>query len=164
MLQKKSTYRYVGFFAGVSLLFFLIILQNNSILYATVFSDGIETSFKFQIVMSVFIGYFIEISVQSVLSLLIAILFGINTALILYYWRLNRANANSVMAALSSGSVMSALVGIGCLSCGSLLTAFIASIFGASSLLILFPFGGIEFSILSVLLLVISITILYRKL
>ncbi|MCD5381828.1 MAG: hypothetical protein LR017_00750 [Candidatus Pacebacteria bacterium] len=104
-------------------------------------------------------------TVAATYTILIAILFGINVALLTYYIRTMRGGVRSIkgVGATSLGGVISGFFGIGCAACGSfLLTAFLA-LFGATGLLAYLPFGGEEFGFLGVVLLLYTIYMLCKK-
>lgn len=94
-------------------------------------------------------------------TIAIAILAGINVALIVELIRRRQMFAGGA-AAGASGIVAGAL-GIGCAACGSLiLVAFAGTVLGASALAYL-PLGGSEFGILGVLLLGYSTYLLSKQ-
>jgi len=161
---KKNTPILVGIISTLGVLLFLVIVQNVAIIQSVVFASELTMAVKFQVLVSVFLGYIVEVSLPTVISMVIAILFGLQMTLIMFMIQKYKAQTVSIISALSGGSMISAVLGIGCLSCGSLITAALASVLGTSSVLILLPFDGLEFSIISVLLLSISIGILYKKL
>ena len=160
---KKSDY--ILLVASIAALVFLALtLSSNIGILKSVLPDGtIPLLVKVNIVANIPYGYLSEPSPQSLTAMLISLLFGINLAGIVHYVRLYRATALSVIAALGSGSTISAIVGAGCISCGSLAVAFLASLFGASSLAIALPLDGLEFSFVSIALLLISIFLVNKK-
>jgi len=103
------------------------------------------------------------LSASTKVNILINIPYGYISGIV-YYVRLYRATALSVVSALGSGSILSAIISASCISCGSLITAFLASLFGASSLAIILPFGGTELGLISIALLLVSLFIMNRKL
>ncbi|MDP2656307.1 MAG: hypothetical protein Q8P11_01940 [bacterium] len=92
-------------------------------------------------------------------TIVISLLVGINTAFIVYYislrarFRKRASGAGLIMLILS-------LFGVGCTACGSV---FLSSIFGltiATSIITVLPFRGLEFSLVSIILLLASISYL----
>jgi len=59
--------------------------------------------------------------------------------------------------------LLSALLGIGCASCGPLLIAGLLPFLGLGSFLPLLPFKGHEFEILGILILIFSVTLLSKE-
>ena len=85
-------------------------------------------------------------------TIAIAVLFGVNVSLLVYYIRTRRAAGARAGGALSVGGRVSGAFGIGCASCGTfILTAFLGLI-GAGGALALLPLGGAEFGVLGVVL------------
>lgn len=163
IIFKKSNYLFL--LISATLLTFLILAfsSNLGIINSLLFDTAIPLFPKVNIVGNIPYGYISEFSWQSLVMALFSTLFGINLAGIIYYVRLYKATAVSAITALGSGSIVSAIIGIGCISCGSLVAAIVASLFGASSLAIILPFGGIEFGLISIVLLLISIMLLNQK-
>ena len=74
----------------------------------------------------------------------IVFLFGVNVSLIAYTFK----NVTLSKGSAASGGVMAAILGIGCPACGSA----VISVVGLGGVLTFLPFGGAEFSFLSILL------------
>lgn len=94
-----------------------------------------------------------------------AILLGINITLLIFYIRQRQYQGNTGHTAslVSFGGVVSAVLGIGCAACGSVvLTAFLG-LLGAGGLLVLLPFHGVEFGVLGVFLLSVSSWYILKK-
>lgn len=102
-------------------------------------------------------------AVMSALVVTASILFGLNISLILYHIKKRKEFLVDSNVALSTGAFASGLLGIGCISCGSLVTVLIASFLGGSSGVIALPIGGLEFIILSIVLLITSIYLIAKK-
>lgn len=94
--------------------------------------------------------------------IIIAILAGINTALVVYYLR-RRA---SVLKGSSVGflGMVSAVLGIGCASCGSVILSSFIGLSASSAVISFLPLKGIEFNLLAVALLTYSIFLISQKL
>lgn len=97
-------------------------------------------------------------------SLLISILFGLNLSLVAYLLVRRKTLIRDASSAASGilGSV-SALLGIGCSACGSVLLTTSFSIFGGVGLVSLLPFKGKEFFYFSFILLTLSIYMIAKK-
>lgn len=96
----------------------------------------------------------------------IAVLFGLNVAVMTYGFRQRRVMATKSgqgVAATSLGGLMSGLFGIGCAACGTLLLSPALAFLGIGTLVILLPFGGEEFGALGVGLLSLSLIISARR-
>lgn len=101
----------------------------------------------------------------AVVAVVTALLMGLNVSLLTYYVRLMRGSGRTtlVVSGLSLGGFVSAVFGIGCAVCGSIIVTSVLSLVGASGLLLLLPYGGEEFSFLAVLLLAFATVMLLRQ-
>ncbi len=90
-------------------------------------------------------------------TIAIAILFGIDVAMVTYYMR--HRVTQSTRVGVSSGilGLVSGVIGMGCAACGALLLTSILSLVGATSVLLLLPLRGGEFGIIGVIVLCFSI-------
>lgn len=86
-----------------------------------------------------------------------SLLFGVNTALLAYYFVQRRSLPPAKESATTVGGVIAAIFGIGCSACGTLVLSAVLSSVGATGLLALLPLGGGEFLLLSIALLAASI-------
>ena len=104
--------------------------------------------------------------VGAILSIVIAIMFGLNISLLVHYIARARRLSGSVewAGATSLGGLVSGFLGIGCSSCGSIIVATLLAQFGAVGLLAWLPFHGLEFNFVAVLLLGYSLYVLIQKL
>lgn len=94
-------------------------------------------------------------------TVLIAVLAGVNTALVIELIRARRIQAGGIMTGVSG--VVAGALGLGCAACGSLiLTALLGTTAGIGALAFL-PFGGSEFGILGIGLLAYSTYLLVRQ-
>ena len=120
-------------------------------------SPDIPLSQKLGIPLSLLGSIITNFTILSALSTIaIAMLFGINVALVVYFLRRKIGEVKQMGITNGFLGITSGIVGIGCAACGSLLLTSVLSLFGASSILAFLPLAGGEFSILAVILLVIS--------
>ena len=96
-------------------------------------------------------------------TIAIAILFGLNIAMVAYFLKRRRADLARQEMAAGLGGVASGALGIGCAACGSFLLSTTLSLFGAAGALALLPLQGGEFGILSVVLLLVSLLLISGK-
>lgn len=96
-------------------------------------------------------------------TIAIAILFGINAAMIVHLVRRSRASIGREGILAGGGGITSGVLGIGCAACGSFLLTAILSSFGAAGALALLPLRGSEFGILSAALLFVSLLFISKK-
>lgn len=98
-------------------------------------------------------------------TIVIAVLFGLQVALITYYVRSVRSKVLNLTSVGASGigGLVSGFSGIGCAACGTFLLSSILVLFGAGGVLIWLPFGGEEFGLFGVGLLVYANHLLVKK-
>ncbi|HLD28412.1 MAG TPA: hypothetical protein VJB67_02270 [Patescibacteria group bacterium] len=104
----------------------------------------------------------INFSVLSLVTVVtLSLLFGINGASLIYFIR--RKLVISSRSSASFGASLISLVGIGCLSCGSVILSSIFGLTIAGAIIGVLPFDGYEFAIIGVILLATSIYLLAQK-
>ena len=102
---------------------------------------------------------FVSASVLLVSSLL----FGINVVMLVYHIRRVRGEGVAAMGATSVGGFVSAIFGIGCAACGSLIATSVLATLGAGGLITLLPLRGVEFGFIGIALLLYSIWLIGKK-
>ena len=139
--------------------FVLAIWLPNIALLGAVFSDAqVPLEAKLGIAISLVAGIATNFSLFSAsYTVAIALLLGIDMALVVYLLRQKRAAAAGKNFVLGSGGVASGLIGIGCAACGSLLLGGLVPSLGLAGALATLPLQGEEFGILSVTLLFVSL-------
>jgi hypothetical protein len=85
--------------------------------------------------------------------LLVAVLAGVNIAMVAYHFREHRVTA---AGGGSLAGVLLGALGAGCAACGSAILVGLLSIVGAGGLVLLLPFDGLEFTALAVVALLFS--------
>ncbi len=95
-------------------------------------------------------------------TIAIALLAGINVALMLHLMRTRRLSGGSG-ALISVSGMFAGTLGMGCAACGSLILTSIVGTAGGISVLTLLPLGGSEFGMLSVALLGYSTYLLAKQ-
>lgn len=93
----------------------------------------------------------------AMMTIVVALLFGVNLALLVYYFVQRKSLPDVKESATTVGGVIAAVFGIGCSACGTLVLSAILSSVGATGLLALLPLGGGEFLLVSIALLTASI-------
>ncbi len=99
-------------------------------------------------------------------AIAIAILFGMNIAVITYVFREHRrlgSQSGQIVTATSLGGLVGGLFGIGCAACGTFVLSPALAFLGAGTLITLLPFGGEEFGALGVGLLSLSLVMSTRR-
>jgi len=143
---------------------FAIWLPNWKLIVTIIGSDSATFIEKINIPLSLFGSIATNFTVVSAsYTIVIAVLFGINIALLAYYVRKQRKVFKGSGAYASIGGVISGMFGIGCAACGTFILSAVLGIFGGASVITFLPFGGEEFGFIGVGLLSYSIILTVRK-
>jgi len=158
--QVFSDYRYsIVAIAAALLAFSLSVwLRNVSLIVATFTSSLFSLSDRVLLLLRL-LGSIVttNTALTAILTIGMSLLFGVNMALLAYYFVQRRKLPAAKESATTIGGLIAAVFGIGCSACGTLvLSAMLASV-GAAGLLAFLPLGGGEFLILSIVLLAASI-------
>jgi len=160
---KNPVYLVVAILSALALLITIISLPNHELIGKIIFGDVFTFKQKFKILFASLGAFETNFTTESqVLLLLIAGLVGVNVAMLAYYFRtrmvLQRAAGASVFGIAVS------ILGVGCSACGSVV---ISTLFGISTAVIIInflPLKGIEFSLLSIVVIIGSIVYLAKRL
>jgi hypothetical protein len=100
---------------------------------------------------------------SAIYTLLIGLFFGINISLFVFYLKkFKKMRKSGGMKTNTFGLIIGAF-GIGCASCGSLVLVSVFSFLGLGGVFALLPFGGEEFAVIGLILLLISTYYLLKK-
>lgn len=94
-------------------------------------------------------------------TLLISILFGLNTSLAAYYFK--RRITFQRAGGMSIAGMLLGLIGVGCASCGAIVLSTFLGVGAATAVTGILPFGGQEFSVLSIIILVGALYVTAKK-
>jgi len=138
--------------------FIAIWITNISLLKEVLFGDSFSFSARIEILLSSFGGIKSNFAATSrVITLLITSLFGVNASMVAHYLKrrfvLDRAAGSSIL-----GTVFG-MLGVGCASCGSVI---VSTLLGASFVGML-PFKGLEFGMIGIVILLISVYLIAIK-
>ncbi|MAZ40863.1 hypothetical protein CL654_02000 [bacterium] len=155
-----SHVRYVAIALPIAfvVLAFAVWLPNWRLLHTILVSHDVE----FIDATKVAFGLFGSLStnftlVSATYTILIAILFGINIAMLVYYVQRRKGSLRGKGATAGVGGLVAGVFGIGCAACGTFLLSVVLALIGAGGLLAFLPLGGEEFGILGVVLLLYSV-------
>ena len=151
--------RYVALaLSGSAAMYTFAVWFPNFRLIGTIFVSDASFDEKFSVPLSLLGSIATNFSALSALSTIaIAILFGINIALLVYFLNHRIANVQNSGAATGALGLISGVIGTGCAACGSFLLTSGLSLIGATSVLTFLPLQGGEFGLLAVALLALSI-------
>ena len=151
---RKPQYIFLATIASVTVFAFAAWLPNLSLIVEVMGHSGISFSEKLDLPISLLGSIVTNFTLLSAsYTTAIAILFGINLAMMVYFLR--RKTKEARHGGFSAGflGLLSGVFGMGCAACGSLLLTSGLSLVGASGALALLPLAGGEFGILGVMLL-----------
>ena len=164
---KQPKYLLTAVVVSVSVFTFAVWLPNFSLLAQVLHPDSAGSmSEKASFVWSLYGSIGTNFTVVSAsYTIAIAILFGVNIALLAHYITRMRGGVRGVgsTSAAGFGGLIAGIFGIGCAACGTFIFTSVLALFGASSFLAILPLGGEEFGLIGVLLLIYSIYILAKK-
>lgn len=147
---------------ALAALLLAIWLPNVGLLIEVFGSAGIPFATKLHFALSLLGGIATNFSALSATyTVTIAVLFGVNAAMIIYSLKKKRTGTAQPLA-VGAGGLASGVLGIGCAACGSLIAGTVFSFVGASGALAVLPLGGGEFGLLSVALLAVSLSFVSR--
>ena len=166
LTQVFSKGRYVLLAAAIALATFVLTtwLGNLGLVWQIVTSPWLPIADKAKILLAL-VG---SISTNFTLfagstTIAIAVLFGMNVAVIIYGFRQQQSQSTQFVAATGLGGLVSGVFGIGCAACGTLLLSPALAFLGIGTLVTLLPFGGEEFGALGVGLLSLSLILSAQK-
>lgn len=98
---------------------------------------------------------------SAILLVLISILFGLNISFTVYYFK--RRIAFQKAGGMSILGMLAGVVGVGCASCGSVILSTFLGVGATATFTGILPFGGQEFSVLAIIILLVSLYITGKK-
>lgn len=161
-----SNASYIALASGLAVLAFLfaVWLPNLGLIADIFTTSSASLAAKFRVAMSLLGGIGTNFSVLSVgYTIAIAILFGLNIALAVYFLNRQRTLPAKKELVAGFGGIASGALGVGCAACGSFILTTTLSLFGAAGVLALLPLRGGEFGVVSVLLLLTSLLLMSKK-
>jgi hypothetical protein len=143
---------------------FAVLLPNLALLNEVVFGSSAPLGTKLNLTISLLGGISTNFSTLSAIyTILIAVLVGVNVAMIVYLVRKRSGMLGQKGAALGVSGIATGALGVGCAACGSFLLSTILASFGAASALAILPLKGGEFGIVSVILLGVTAGMVSNK-
>lgn len=154
---------------GFSFVAVSAILPNLRLMRWVIGAEAMAADEKLYFFANVIVGGFkIDmVSFAAFLTFTIAILFGVNIALVAYYFSRRNKNLDSRLRGNDSQSglggvsgffgAFAGFLGVGCSACGSIALSSFSSFIGIGGAIAYLPFSGREFAILSIFLLLLSV-------
>jgi hypothetical protein len=167
--QVFSKGSYVLLAAATAIAVFILAtwLPNLGLVWQIAISDSVPLTDKLTVLGALIGSIGTNFTMFSaVTAIAIAVLFGVNVAVVIYLFRSRQqglTQAGPGLAATSVGGLASGLLGIGCAACGTLVLGPALSFMGAGTIIALLPFGGEEFGMLGVGMLGLSLVLSARE-
>lgn len=161
---SKIKYLTTAVLVSVVVFAFSVWLPNLKLIVQIILNSSVSFLDKINFLFSLFGSIKTNFTIVSAsYTITIAVLFGMNIAILAYYIRSRQTKSLSSGATLSIGGLVSGIFGIGCAACGTFLLTSILALFGATGFLAILPFGGEEFGFLGVGLLAYSSYLILNK-
>lgn len=157
---------YIALAGALAVLTFLLAVWFPNLgLIGEVFSNpDAPLAIKLNVALSLLGGIGTNFSLLSAgYTIATAVLFGINTAMIVYLLKQRQTGAAGRNIAIGSGGMASGALGLGCAACGSLIAGAGLPFLGAAGALAALPLNGAEFGILGVALLFASLLLVSKN-
>lgn len=159
-ILSRISYLTIALISGVLIYLGLVVVSNIDLFQHTLFRSDFSLRLKLDILKSAIVNL---PETSAITTLFLALLLGLNIAVITFYFR---NKVSSFKAHSSAASVMGALVGIlglGCAACGSFIIMTLIPFLGLGTLFAVLPFHGKEFGILGIILLLISLYLTLKE-
>jgi len=162
-ILQKPTYFILSIFVAFTLAIASFALAIRSIVALSFQLPAGSVFDRILLVFDSFRAVPLNLSSSSIVFILIvAVLTGINIALLVYYFR--RRTQFFRGSSIGFVGIISGILGVGCGACGSVILSSIIGLSASWTLIGVLPLHGAEFSMLAVVLLAYSILSLSRKL
>lgn len=143
----------------------MVMLQSRDLLVTVFSSDAVSAFEKLQFFLTLYGSLYTSFTfVTGIAVVVIALLFGLNAALLLYFTRRIKGTSTvKSVSAVSLSSGVAALLGVGCAACGSAVVLYVLGQLSILWIVSYLPLHGAEFAYLGVFLLVITSYSLLKK-
>lgn len=141
-------YALVGLSTAVAALSVFVLTQNLTLVDDIVLGGNLPLWNRFRVLIALYPFFGTSFSTLTGIAIVgVAVLVGVDVAMVVYHFREHGLSVRE--GGGSTAGVVLGTLGAGCAACGSVLLAGLLSLFGASGLLLLLPFEGLEFSLLA---------------
>lgn len=149
-------YTILAVLASVGSLSLFVLSRNLDLFVNVILLGNLSPTARFTVLVGLFplVGNAYAVT-SSILLIATAVLVGIDIALLTYYLRHRRLSVRE-----GSGSLVGVVfgtLGAGCASCGAAVLAGLFSLVGAGGVLTLLPLDGLEFTLVALVVLVLSV-------
>lgn len=162
LVFSKLSYITLAFFVALVILFVSIWLPSRHILIYFFTSGNFDLGDKMELIASSLDFFRLNFTFSSkIITIILSILAGINIAMLVYFIKKRLALRRAAGAGVLS--ILGGFLGIGCVSCGSVILSSIFGLTATASFIGVLPLKGLELGLLGILILLLSIYILARK-
>lgn len=156
LVNMSPLYAALSFVAGFAGLNLFVVSQNIDLFLNVVVSGNLSLAARLSVLVGLYplIGTAFTLP-ESVVLLAVAVLFGVNLSMLTYQFREHRVSLRDGSG--SAAGMVLGVLGAGCAACGTAILAGILSLVGAAGVTTLLPLEGMEFSLLALVLLVLSV-------
>ncbi|PSQ28687.1 hypothetical protein BRD03_02350 [Halobacteriales archaeon QS_9_68_17] len=156
LVLGKPAYALVAALAAVVGLTLFVYSLNARLINDLVLGGSLPPSNRLSILLNLYpvVSPTAYTGAESAVLVAVAAFTGVNVALVAYHLL---ENATLRGGSGSAAGVVLGTLGAGCAACGSTLLAGVLSLFGATGLFALLPLHGLEFALLSLVVLVLSL-------
>ncbi|HEY4527377.1 MAG TPA: hypothetical protein VJK53_06080 [Candidatus Paceibacterota bacterium] len=160
---SRISYVFLAFAIGALVYCLMVWIPLWSLLSTILFNSDVPISANASASLQLLYSSLFDLAAQdAIYAITLAVLIGINTALLVFYFKLHRIIPSKVNLASGLLGAFAAILGFGCAACGSLFaTALLASIAG-TGLAAAIPLDAYVFQIVGIALLLFSIFQLSR--
>jgi hypothetical protein len=161
---RNTKFLFISFLVFFLFLAFSTLLPNLGLLSQVLKSPDVS----FRIFLSLLASLFQSITTNftpltAVYTIFISALLGIYISMVLFFLERRVKDIKTENSSLGFWGIISAVLGVGCVACGSFLLTSLLSVAGVQSLLLILPLKGAEFGIIAIVLLTLAINSAGRK-
>lgn len=160
LILKTPKYLFLATLSSISLYVFLVVISNINLFQNTLFRPDFSVQVKTAVFSAAVKNSF---DASGVTTFIIAILLGLNIAVITFYFRNKISAFKAHSSATSFLGALIGIIGLGCAACGSFILTSLLPFFGLGALFTFLPFHGKEFGIIGILLLLISLYLTLKE-
>ncbi|MFB6211938.1 MAG: hypothetical protein ABEI76_10405 [Halobacteriales archaeon] len=156
LVLSVPLYALLALISAVAAVTVFVLSQNIPLVQNVVIGGSLPLLARLQVLVGLYPFFGTSFPLEAELLLVaVGLLVGIDIAMVTYHLR-----EHGIGARESGGSVVGVVLGTlgaGCAACGSVVLAGVLSLVGAAGLLTLLPLDGLEFSLVALVALVLSI-------
>jgi len=161
---RRVPYLMLAAAAAFGVFAFAVWLPNLSFLWR-VLSDpaasaGLKVRLPLQLLGSIATNF---TALSATTTVLVSVFFGLNLAVIVYYFSRQRNALKDAHLTLGAGGLLSGMLGMGCAACGSAVITGLFAFIGASGAFAFLPLRGGEFTIIGISLFALSTLLVAKK-